>query len=129
MGALRVSLVILAGLLSAPLTDLLGIYWMSLAPGDLDLTGSYFLSVVTPAVLFLHLSMALLLWALFSREPTRNPIAYVAAHAIAQAAMLNALDNPSADIAIYVTIILLSGAAVMGSFRYYLWCPHCTLAE
>lgn len=129
MGILRVTLVILAGLLSAPLTDLLGIFWLSMAPADLDLTGSYYLSVVLPAVLFLHLLMALLLWKLFERQPTRNPIIYVTTHVIAQAAMLNALGNPAADIAIYATVVLLSGAAVMGLFRYYFWCPHCSLVE
>ncbi|MCB1683620.1 MAG: hypothetical protein R3E82_14025 [Pseudomonadales bacterium] len=129
MRILRVILVILAGLLSAPLTDLLGIYWMGLAPADLDLTGSYYLSVVIPTVLFLHLLMAVVLWKLFAREPTRNPVIYVATHVIAQAGMLNAFGNPTADIATYATIVLLSGGAVMGLFRYYLWCPHCALAE
>lgn len=129
MEILRVFLVILAGLLSAPLTDLLGIYWMGLAPADLDLTGSYYLSVVVPAVLFLHLLMALVLWKLFERDPTRNPIIYVATHVIAQVAMLNVFGNPTADIAIYAAIVMLSGGAVMGMFRYYFWCPHCALAE
>ena len=74
MSIVRAGLVILAGLLSAPLTDALSVLWMNLAPADLDLTGSYFLSVVLPAVLFLHLVMACVFWKAFEPEPTRNPV-------------------------------------------------------
>ena len=129
MSIVRAGLVILAGLLSAPLTDALSILWMNLAPADLDLTGSYFLSVVLPAVLFLHLVMACVLWKAFEPEPTRNPVIYVATHAVAQAAMLNLFNNPAADILTIIAIVIVSGTAVMALFRRYFWCEHCSVMD
>ena len=102
---------------------------MNLAPADLDLTGSYFLSVVLPAVLFLHLVIACVLWKAFEPEPTRNPVIYVATHAVAQAAMLNLFNNPAADILTIIAIVIVSGTAVMALFRRYFWCEHCSVMD
>ena len=57
----RIPVLILFGLLSAPLMELLSVIWMRTAPMAMDLTANYFAMVVLPAALVLHFVIALLL--------------------------------------------------------------------
>ena len=118
---LRTALAFIAGLLSVALSEVFSITWMMVAPASLDLTASYFLSVVVPAVLLVHLSMTLIFWKVLAPNPGRNCGFFIGTHAIAQGAALFLLNNPPADIASYVAIILLSGALVSTVFRRYIW--------
>ena len=85
-----------------------------------------FLSVVIPVVVFVHLAMTLVFWKAFEPQPVREPAIYVCTHALLQAIGLGVFGNPSATIASYVFIILVSGFAVTGVFRRYFWCFACT---
>ena len=118
---LRTALAFIAGLLSVALSEVFSITWMTVAPASLDLTASYFLSVVVPAVLLVHLSMTLIFWKVLAPNPGRNCGFFIGTHAIGQGAVLFMLNNPPADIATYVTIILLSGALTCTVFRRYIW--------
>ena len=118
---LHSSLAIIAGLLSVPLTEILTVIWLTNAPADLDMTATFFSSVVFPAVLSIHLLMMLIFWKALSRNPVRNCLLYVATHVVAQGLMLNFFGNPLRDIAIYVGIICLSGLLISAVFRRYLW--------
>ncbi len=118
---LRTALAFVAGLLSVALSEIFSITWMTVAPASLDLTASYFLSVVVPAVLLVHLTMTLIFWKALAPNPGRNCGFFIGTHAIGQGSALFLLNNPPADIATYVTIILLSGALTCTVFRRYIW--------
>jgi hypothetical protein len=118
-------LTIIAGAIAVVLTELFTMAILNFAPLDLDLTSNLFVSVVTPAVLMVHLLLALIFWKAFEPEPMQNSLIFVASHASLQAAELITFNNPSADVAAYVTIIVLSGLAVTWVFRRYFWCAAC----
>ncbi len=118
---LQTALAFIAGLLSVALSEIFSITWMMVAPANLDLTANYFLSVVVPAVLLVHLSITLIFWKALAPNPGRNCGFFIGTHAIGQGAALFVLNNPPADIASYVAVILLSGALVSTVFRRYIW--------
>ncbi len=118
---LRTALAFIAGLVSVALSEAFSVTWMMIAPANLDLTANYFLSVVVPAVLLVHLSITLIFWKALAPNPGPNCGFFIGTHAIAQGAALFLLNNPPADIASYVAIILLSGALVSTVFRRYIW--------
>ena len=118
---LRTALAFIAGLLSVALSEIFSITWMTVAPANLDLTANYFLSGGVPAVLLGQLSITLIFWKALAPNPGRNCGFFIGTHAIAQGAALFVLNNPPADIASYVAIILLSGALVSTVFRRYIW--------
>ena len=43
-------------------------------PADLELTGNFFVSVVLPVVLFVHVLMGFVFWKVFEPNPVRNPL-------------------------------------------------------
>lgn len=125
MNIVRIILVILAGAIGVVLTEVFTFAILQMAPLDLDLTSSLFVSVITPAVLMVHLLLALIFWKAFEPEPMRNSLIFIASHAGLQAYELFTFNNPTGDIAAYATIIVLSGLAVTWIFRRYFWCPAC----
>lgn len=122
---IRFPVLILAGLISAPLMDLGSVAWMQTMPAALDLTANYFLMVVLPVALILHFAMAVLLWKAFEPSPGPSSAAYLGAHATAQAVLLNVLLNPIQDILVYLLVILASGSLVLFVFNRYFWCAAC----
>ena len=125
MNALRIALTILAGLISAVLTEFLSMMILDVAPLRLDLTGHFFVSVLIPVTLGVHLTMALVFWKAFEPNPLRNPLIFIAAYAAFQAAELSTFGNPVADVARYVITIVVTGLLVSTVFRRYFWCPAC----
>jgi len=122
---IRFPVLILAGILSAPLMDLGSVAWMRILPAGFDLTANYFLMVVLPVALVLHFAVALLLWKAFEPSPGVSGIVYVGTHLTAQAVMLTLFLNPIHDILIYLLVILASGTVVLFVFNRYFWCPTC----
>ncbi|MFV2091034.1 MAG: hypothetical protein ACC642_10265 [Pseudomonadales bacterium] len=121
----RILLLIVAGLISAPLMEVLSVIWFRTLPAGIDLTANYFLSVVLPMALILHFIMALLLWKVFEPDPKRYCTIYVGTHVLTEAAMLTILGNPMADVALFCLTVIASGALVMTVFSRYFWCPAC----
>ena len=121
MNALRLTLAVVGGALSALLTEVVGFLWMRAAPRGIDLTGSYFLSIAVPATLTVHVLAALILWRVFAANPVRNGAAYVITHALAQATLLAVFNNPPVNVALQAAIVLASGTLVIGTFRRFLW--------
>ena len=124
MNVLRIILVVLAGALSVGLTEVFGVLFLNIAPADLDLTANFFLAAALPAVVGVHLIMALLFWKAFEPNPVRNPLIFIASHAGLQSFELS-FSNPPADVLAYVAIICVSGLIVTGVFRRYFWCDAC----
>ena len=122
---IRYAVLILMGALSAPLMEILSIIWLQILPANADLTASYFSAVVLPMALFLHFTMALVLWKAFEPAPVRGGAVYLGAHLITQGLMLNAFFNPPADIAAFLGILLASGCLMIFVFDRYFWCPKC----
>ncbi len=122
---IRYPVLILMGVLSAPLTEILSMAWLQLLPGTADLTANYFTAVVLPVVLFVHFVMALVLWKAFEPAPISGGAAYLGAHLISQGLLLNMFFNPPADIAAFLALVLASGCLMIFVFNRYFWCPHC----
>lgn len=122
---IRYPLLIIAGLLSAVLMDLLSVVWMQAAPARLDLTAHYFLMVVLPVALVLYFTVAVVFWKAFEPSPLIGSVVYLGTHLAAQALMLNYFYNPIADIVVYEVILLAAGSTVLFVFNRYFWCPAC----
>ena len=118
---LRATLSVLAGILAVPLCEIFAVIWMTTAPADIDLTGSYFLSIVIPSVVLVHLLLTLLFWKALAGNPLRNCTLFIGTHALFQGAAVTYLANPPADVAAYVGIILASGLLISIVFRRYFW--------
>jgi len=125
MNFVRILLVIFAGALSVGFTEVFTGAILALAPLDLDLTANLFISVITPAVLLVHLLMSLVFWKAFEPNPVRNPLIYIVSHAGLQALELITFKNPISDVTTYMIIIVLSGLLVTWVFRRYFWCAAC----
>ena len=122
---IRYPVLVLAGVLSAPLLEIIGMIWMQIMPMSADLTANYFATVVLPAALFLHFVMALVLWKAFEPAPKSGGAVYLGCHIATQAVMLNFFHNPPADIAMFALMLLLSGGLMLFVFNRYFWCPQC----
>lgn len=122
---IRYAVLLVMGVLSAPLIELLSMVWLQILPSGADLTANYFTAVVLPVALFLHFSMALILWKAFEPAPIPGGVTYLGAHLIAQGLMLNMFHNPPADIAAFLAVLLASGCLMIFVFNRYFWCPHC----
>lgn len=122
---IRFPVLLLAGLLSAPLMDLGSVAWMQMMPPSIDLTANYFAMVVLPVALILHFTVALVCWKAFEPSPLAGSVVYLGTHLVAQALMLNLLLNPLADILVYDLILLGTGSTILFVFNRYFWCPAC----
>ncbi|MGD8417783.1 MAG: hypothetical protein PVH91_12050 [Pseudomonadales bacterium] len=122
---IRYPILVVAGLLSAPLLDIGSVVWMRLMPMSLDLTANYILMVVLPVVLILHFSMALILWKAFEPAPFPGSAVYLGTHAASQTLMLTLLNNAPMDIVEVVLTLLASGTLILYVFNRYFWCQAC----
>ncbi len=122
---IRYAVLLVMGVLSAPLMEVLSMLWLQILPASADLTASYFTAVVLPVALFLHFAMALILWKAFEPAPVRGGAVYLSAHLITQGLLLNLFHNPAADIAAFLAVLLASGCLMIFVFNRYFWCPHC----
>jgi hypothetical protein len=123
--AVRIPILILAGLLSVPLMEIAGILWMRAAPLNIDLTANYFAMVVLPMALLVHFLACLALWKIFEPSPKVGGVTYVGTHVVAQSAALTLMGNPPMDVLVYCIILLFSGSLTQFVFHRYFWCPHC----
>ena len=122
---IRIPILLIAGLASAPLMEIFGVLWMRSAPVEVDLTANYFLMVVLPVALLVHFLFCLVLWKLFEPSPKVGGATYVGTHILAQASLLTSLSNPPADVAVYCLILFISGGFTQFIFHRYFWCPQC----
>lgn len=122
---IRYPILIFAGLLSAPLMEIISMIWMQIMPLTADLTANYFATVVLPVALLLHFLMALALWKAFEPAPRSGGVTYLGCHVAAQVAMLSYFHNPVADIALFALMLMISGGLMLFVFNRYFWCPLC----
>ncbi len=122
---IRYLILVVAGLVSAPLMEVGSLVWMDAAPIYLDLTANYFVMVVLPVALLVHFSMALICWKAFEPITPRGAPVYLGTHLAAQAAMLSVLGNPLMDILPFLITLLVSGSLILFVFTRYFWCPRC----
>lgn len=121
----RIPMLILAGVLSAPLMEIAGYVWLQVVPLEMDLTAHYFSMVVLPMALLVHFLICLTFWKAFEPTPRLGAAVYVGTHVVAQATLLSLLENPLADIGMYCLMLLVSGSLTQFVFNRYFWCPQC----
>ena len=118
----RTLYLVLAGLVSAQLVDMVGVLWLKVAPAALDLTGGYLFTVAAPATLIVNFLAALALWKLMEPAPVRNTAVYLGVHLTALALTWASAGNPAEQIALVCAASTVSGIAVFGTFRHFFWC-------
>lgn len=122
---IRYPVLLLMGALSAPLMEIMSMFWMGILPASVDLTANYFTAVVLPVALCLHFIMAIVLWRAFEPAPVKGGALYLGAHMLVQGVMLNGFFNPPMDILAFLAVLLASGSLMIFVFNRYFWCPHC----
>ncbi len=106
-------MLILAGLLSVALTDLLAVSIMGAWPASVDATGSYFLFNVLPGTLIAGVIIGLLFGRFMRRESLGIGLIYVLTYVGAQFVLLTQLQNPLQDRFSYMGIAVVVSLAVL----------------
>jgi len=113
MPILSIVMLILAGLLSVALTDVLAVTIMGAWPASVDATGSYFLFNVLPGSIIAGIIIGLLFGRFMRRESLAIGLIYVVTYAVAQFVLLTQLLNPLQDRLSYMSIALVVSLAVL----------------
>lgn len=106
MPFVSILLLILAGLVSTVLTDVLAVTLMSAWPADIDATGNYFLYNVLPASIVVGVLVGLVFGRVMRRVSFAVGLVYVGVYVASQFALLSELLNPMADRLNYLAISL-----------------------
>ena len=121
MKILGIAGVVVAGLISPILTDIGTVIWLGIISPYVDATGNYWLFTVAPVVFDVMVLQCLVLWKAYKANLMRTAAIYLGVYAAMEVFWLNRIFNPSADIATYVLIILVVGAAVIAAFNHFFW--------
>jgi hypothetical protein len=116
--------VIVVAILCTVLTDVLGIVWLAVMREHFDLTGNYWLLVAVPAVAVVVALQALVLWRIYRIRPLYHGGIFLAVYSVAEVLYLTVMQNPTADIARYLAIILVVGGIVLSLFMRFAWQPR-----
>ena len=74
-----------------------------------------------PAVIVVAVLNALILWKVFAHLNWRGIATYTTVYAIAYVAFLSMGNNPFADVATYVAIVVIGAPIVLGTFNRMFW--------
>ena len=118
---MRIAMIVIAGLVSVALTEMVALLWMTYAPPSIDLVGNFFLMTVLPSVAIVVSMAALALWRLFARNPLRNTLIYSGVYLIGQAFVLSQFGNPPSTLFYYATIVLCVCGVVFTLFYRLAW--------
>ena len=113
--------VVIAGLISVILTEVIAVTWMTMAPASIDLVGNFFLLTVLPSITIVVLIAALALGKLFATDPVRLGSIYTGVYLIAQAFGLSQMGNPPVNLTYYAAIVLCVCGTVLGLFHRFAW--------
>ena len=121
MQKMKIAIIVVAGLFSVALTEVVALVWMSNAPASIDLVGNFFLMTVLPSVTIVVLVAALALWKLFAANPLRNASIYSGVYLIVQGFGLNLMGNPPMHLLYYATIVACVCGVVFTLFNRFVW--------
>lgn len=121
MQKMKIAIIVVAGLFSVALTEVVALAWMSNAPASIDLVGNFFLMTVLPSVTIVVLVAALALWKLFAANPLRNASIYSGVYLIVQGFGLNQMGNPPMNLLYYATIVACVCGVVFTLFNRFVW--------
>lgn len=111
---MRITILVLAALLSVVLVEGGVVAWLTLAGTDIDLTGNFFLLAVAPVVLLVTVIIGLLFNRVFAFRPKVYGILYLVLWLVLHAGVLKLMGNPAMDIARYLdTIVLVAGLVLV----------------
>lgn len=113
MRIVSILLLIVAGLISVALTDVLAVTLMSSWPANWDATGSYFLFNVLPGSIVTGVIIGLLFGRFMRREPLAIGLLYPLVYVVAQFVLLTNLKNPLQDRLSYMAIAVVVSLAVL----------------
>ncbi len=121
MQKMKIAIMVVAGLFSVALTEVVALAWMSNAPASIDLVGNFFLMTVLPSVTIVVLVAALALWKLFAANPLRNASIYSGVYLIVQGFGQNLMGNPPIHLLYYATIVACVCGVVFTLFNRFVW--------
>ena len=119
--AASIAVIALTALLGVVPTEVLGIIWITLLQGQVEVTANLFILVPMPVVAAMIALHAFALSGIY--RPRLLPFAalYLGVYAAGYAFFLSQLFNPPADIARYVVIVLVAGAVIFSLFWRLSW--------
>ena len=118
---LAIILLVVMGLASVVGSEMLSIVALTGAPSQFDLTNDFFITLVLPSVAIVVALNALILWKVFSQRTGPRIAIYTATYTLAYASLLSTMNNPLADIATYLAIVLVTAPFVLGAFYLLFW--------
>ncbi len=118
---MKIVIVVVAGLFSVALTEVVALVWMSYAPASIDLVGNFFLTTVLPAVTIVVLVATLALSKLFAAKPLRYGSIYAGVYLVTQAFGLNLFGNPPINLLYYAAIVACVCGVVFTLFNRFVW--------
>lgn len=121
MAALKMVLLVFAGLLGVIATEAGVVAWLSYAPRGLDLTGYFFTLTILPVVVLVVVLAALLLWKILAANPLRNCLIFGVVYLAAETYGVWQLGNPLSVVATYGMIIAGVCAVVFTLFAHFIW--------
>ena len=118
---MKIVIVVVAGLVSVALTEMVALAWMVNAPASMDLVGNFFPMTVLPSVTIVVLIAAVILWRPFAASPLRNVSIYSGVFLVAQAFGLSQFGNPPIHLLYYAVIVASVCAVVFTLFYRFAW--------
>ena len=119
--AVKVVTVALVAALGVLPTEVLGILWIALLRGYLDVTAHLFFLITGPVVGAMVAIQAFALSRVYQARPVPLAAVYLGVYAATYAFWLSRIFNPPGDIARYVAVVLIVGGIIMALFARFAW--------
>ena len=119
--AVKVVTVALVAALGVLPTEVLGILWIALLRGYLDVTAYLIFLVTGPVVGAMVAIQAFALSRVYQARPVLLAAVYLGVYAATYALWLSRIFNPPGDIARYVAVVLIVGGIIMALFARFGW--------
>lgn len=120
---MKTVLVVVAGLLATLATEMTVAAILGYAPASWPVIERYWLLAALPAIVAVVLLFALLLWRIFRRGLTRDPVLFTAAFMAGLTIELTVFNNPPETVAAYLAIAFAVCLILLGSAWRWFWRP------
>ena len=121
VAALKILLLIVAGVVAFFITEIGVMVWLTFAPNSLGLAGHYLTASVLPVVVLVAILAALVLWKILAASPIRNGTIFSSVFVAVEVYELLQRGNPPLMIAGYAAIVLCVCAVVFITFARLFW--------
>ena len=121
VAALKILLMIVAGVVAFFITEIGVVVWLTFAPNSLGLAGHYLTASVLPVVVLVAVLSALVLWKILAASPFRNGAIFSSVFVAVEVYELLQRGNPPLMVAGYAAIVFCVCAIVFFTFARLFW--------